>query len=75
MSGKYEGYLQALLAPLGLYDLTGGRQQGGELAALGAALDGVDDRLALAEREAFWPRRRERDWSAGRHCSGESPPL
>ena len=50
MSGKYEGYLQALLAPLGLYDLTGGRQQGGELAALGAALDGVDDRLALAER-------------------------
>ena len=42
MSGKYEGYLQALLAPLGLYDLTGGRQQGGELAALGAALDGVE---------------------------------
>ena len=71
MSGKYEGYLQALLAPLGLYDLTGGRQQGSELAALGAALDGVDDRLALAER----PRRRERDWSAGRHCSSESPPL
>mgnify|MGYP000848076267 FL=1 len=32
MSGKYEGYLQAMLAPLGLYDLTGGRQQGGELA-------------------------------------------
>ena len=30
MSGKYEGYLQALLAPLGLYDLTGGRQQGGQ---------------------------------------------
>ena len=53
MSGKYEGYLQALLAPLGLYDLTGGRQQGGELAALGAALDGVDDRLALAEREGL----------------------
>ena len=25
MSGKYEGYLQALLAPLGLYDLTGGQ--------------------------------------------------
>ena len=22
MSGKYEGYLQAMLAPLGLYDLT-----------------------------------------------------
>ena len=53
MSGKYEGYLQALLAPLGLYDLTGGRQQGSELAALGAALDGVDDRLALAEREGL----------------------
>ena len=53
MSGKYEGYLQALLAPLALYDLTGGRQQGGELAALGAALDGVDDRLALAEREGL----------------------
>ena len=53
MSGKYEGYLQAMLAPLGLYDLTGGRQQGGELAALGAALDGVDDRLALAEREGL----------------------
>ena len=31
MSGKYEGYLQALLAPLGLYDLTGGQQQGGDL--------------------------------------------
>ena len=42
-----------LMQELGLYDLTGGQQQGGELAALGAALDGVDDRLALAEREGL----------------------
>ena len=50
MSGKYEGYLQAMLAPLGLYDLTGGRQQGGELAALGAALDGVADPWPVGQR-------------------------
>ena len=75
MSGKYEGYLQALLAPLGLYDLTGGRQQGGELAALGRRWTAWMTVWRWRSGRAFWPRRRERDWSAGRHCSGESPPL
>ena len=34
--------LKALLAPLGLYDLSAGARNEAELFALGAALDGVD---------------------------------
>ena len=40
MNGEYERYLIRLLAPLGLYDLNGAQNRS-ELAALGAALDGV----------------------------------
>ena len=44
--------LKALLAPLGLYDLSAGTRNEAELFALGAALDGVDAALTAAERRA-----------------------
>ena len=47
--------LKALLAPLGLYDLSAGTRNEAELFALGAALDGVDAVLTAAEREALVP--------------------
>lgn len=47
--------LKALLAPLGLYDLSPGARNEAELFALGAALDGVDAALTAAEREALVP--------------------
>ena len=47
--------LKALLAPLGLYDLSAGTRNEAELFALGAALDGVDAALTAAEREALVP--------------------
>ena len=47
--------LKALLAPLGLYDLSAGARNEAELFALGAALDGVDAALETAEREALVP--------------------
>ena len=53
MDSVYEQYLRGLLAPLGVYDLAGGAVGGGELAALGAGLDGVSALLDLAEREAL----------------------
>ena len=43
----------ALLAPLGLYDLSAGTRNEAELFALGGALDGVDAALETAEREAL----------------------
>lgn len=52
MSGMYEAYLIRLLAPLGLYDLSG-VNNGGELAALGAALDEVSALLETVEREVM----------------------
>lgn len=52
MSGAYEKYLIRLLAPLGLYDLSG-PQNGGELAALGEALDSAEALLEWAERESL----------------------
>jgi len=50
---QYEEFLRALLAPLGVYDMAADSIGGGELAALGAALDGAADALAFAEREAL----------------------
>lgn len=52
MSGAYEGYLVRLLAPLGLYDLDG-KQNRGELAALGSELDTVESLLEWVERESL----------------------
>lgn len=49
----YEQYLRALLAPLGVYDLTEGALGGAELHALGAGLDAAADGLDTAEREAL----------------------
>ena len=49
----YETYLRQLLEPLGVYDLSETSIGGGELTALGAALDGVAARLETAEREAL----------------------
>lgn len=52
MNGEYERYLIRLLAPLGLYDLNGAQNRS-ELAALGAALDGVSALLDTVERESL----------------------
>lgn len=49
----YEQYLQALLAPLGVYDLTDGTINGAELHALGGGLDAVSGKLDAVEREAL----------------------
>ena len=49
----YERFLRALLAPLAVYDLNEGTLNGAELAALGAGLDAVSDRIETAEREAL----------------------
>jgi hypothetical protein len=47
----YEQYLQALLEPLGVYNFEAGGIQRAELAALGAELDHISNRLEQAERE------------------------
>lgn len=49
----YERYLHALLAPLGVYDLSEGTVNGGELYALGKLLDAGAARLETVEREAL----------------------
>lgn len=49
----YEQYLRALLAPLGVYDLTDGSVSGAELYALGGALDAAGGRLDSVERESL----------------------
>lgn len=49
----YEQYLRALLAPLGVYDLTDGSISGAELHALGVGLDAVCGQLDITEREGL----------------------
>lgn len=49
----YAEYLRSLLLPLGIYDLDAGTINGAEIAAAGAALDGVASRVANAEREGI----------------------
>lgn len=49
----YEQYLRALLAPLGVYDLTSGSVSGAELHALGGGLDAVGGELDSVERESL----------------------
>lgn len=48
----YEAYLRRLLSPLGIYDLSGSSVNGGELYALGQALDRTQQRLETGERES-----------------------
>lgn len=48
----YCEYLQNLLRPLGVYDLSPGSLSYAELAALGHGLDGVSRRLDYVERES-----------------------
>lgn len=48
----YESYLRQLLSPLGIYDLSGKSVNGGELYALGLALDRTQQRLDVVERES-----------------------
>ena len=49
----YEGYLRALLEPLGVYNLEMGTINGAELYALGTGLDAVGGRLDTVERESL----------------------
>lgn len=49
----YERYLKALLAPLGIYDLSKGTFNESELYAIGKELDSAADKLRAAEREAL----------------------
>ena len=49
----YEAYLRALLAPLGIYDLTEESVSGAELRGLAAGLDGVSAALETVERESL----------------------
>ena len=49
----YGNYLRALLAPLGVYDLSAESLSGSELDAMGAGLDDVSDQLAWTERESI----------------------
>ena len=49
----YEQYLERLLAPLGVYDLSEGSLNGAELGALGEELDRIAAALDLAEREGI----------------------
>lgn len=49
----YEAYLRQLLSPLGVYDLGGTSVNGGELYALGLALDRTARRLEIVERESL----------------------
>ena len=47
----YAAYLKELLRPLGIYDLSDGTVNGGELDAVGAELDGCAGALEETERE------------------------
>lgn len=49
----YEQYLQALLAPLGVYDLSEGSVSGSGIYAAGVGLDGINGRLEVTERESL----------------------
>lgn len=49
----YEEFLQQLLAPLGVYDLSASSINGAELYALGRGLDRTGGRLEYMEREAL----------------------
>lgn len=51
--GMYARYLKNLLAPLGIYDLTAGSINEGELYALGMGLDTVQEQEETAERESL----------------------
>lgn len=48
----YCEYLQKLLRPLDVYDLTPGSLSGSELEALGAGLDALGERMDYVERES-----------------------
>ena len=49
----YEQYLRALLAPLGVYDLSDGTINRAELHALGVSLDQIGTEMEYVEREAM----------------------
>ena len=49
----YEGYLKALLEPLGVYDFGESSINGAELGAMGSGLDAVYTGLEFVEREAL----------------------
>lgn len=49
----YEQYLQALLAPLGVYDLSVGSISGSAVYAAGTGLDQVNEQLEIAEQESL----------------------
>ena len=49
----YEQYLQALLAPLGVYDLSEGSISGSAVYAAGTGLDQVNEQLEITERESL----------------------
>lgn len=49
----YEQYLQALLAPLGVYDLSEGSISGSAVYAAGTGLDQVNGQMELTERESL----------------------
>lgn len=49
----YGEYLRQLLRPLGVYDLTSGSYSGGEVEALGAALDGLDAYARDLQKESL----------------------
>lgn len=49
----YGEYLRQLLRPLGVYDLSEGSYSGGEVAALGAALDALDAYAQAKQKEAM----------------------
>lgn len=49
----YFDYLQRLLSPLGVYDLSEESISGASMAALGEALDGIWDHLQSTLRDAF----------------------
>lgn len=51
MKREYEGFLKALLEPLGVYDLRDGTVNGSELHALAEGLDAAANRMEAAERE------------------------
>lgn len=53
MTGHYAQYLTALLAPLGVYDLSDGSLSGSMVQAVGTGLDSVEAQLERAEREAL----------------------
>ena len=50
---SYVNYLQNMLQPLGVYDLTAHSFSGAMLYALGGALDGVDAQLSTALQDAL----------------------